>query len=112
MQSIGQVGRVRKKPWEVADSPETAVEMIGLEIKIHGIEWLEKRKDETAFLESMGVSPEEAMERHSQWQRNHFLSLGLDEKGQPLDSDHPTIPYNPQNVRRIGLGGRSIGGKG
>ena len=66
---IGKIGTVRKKPWQMVDDIDTAIDMIGLDIKIHGTEWLEKHPQERAFLLKHGVSPEEAVRRHEEWKK-------------------------------------------
>ncbi len=81
LNSLGSVGKVRRNSWEVVDA-NSGVDIIGLECKIHGAEWLDKHPNAKEFLSSKGISAEQAIESHEKWQAELYTSLGRNERGQ------------------------------
>lgn len=75
---------------------KTAIEMIGLELKIHGEKWLERQKNAADFLQGNNITPQQAMEAHTEWKQELFKRLNRDEQGRRLDKDSGSpIPRTP-----------------
>ena len=104
-QAIGNVGTVRKKPWQMVDS-ETAVDIIGLDIKVQGEEWLMKRPEERAFLKRVGVTPEQAVRIHQQRMKDIYKKFGRNEKGELQKQPEHVGIHHP-----VGFGGNDFSRK-
>jgi len=64
---LGEVGIVRRSVYEVVDDPATRVLVIGGDIAAGGESFIRSHPQQIAWLESQGVSVEEAIHRHRDW---------------------------------------------
>lgn len=86
-EAIGDVGEARKKnQWDMVEKT-TGIDMIGLDIKLHGLKWLDKYPDAKVFLEEAEVTPAEAVALHEKWTRDMFRKMGRDEKGKLISTE-------------------------
>ena len=84
LNALSAIGKTRSKGWQMVDTKQ-AIDVIGLDIKIHGTEWLDKHPEAKQFLAEQGISPESAVELHNQWQQEFFAARGRDSDGQKIE---------------------------
>lgn len=63
---VGDVGFRRKSALDLVDQA-TRIEMIGSHLKLFGEKWARRHKQHLDWLDSIGVSREEAIRRHEAW---------------------------------------------
>ena len=64
--SLAEVGRVRMSALEMVDR-NTRIEMIGSNLKLHGDRWARRHQQHVAWLDTIGVTRQDAIDRHNEW---------------------------------------------
>lgn len=59
----------------------TRIEMIGLEIKLHGQRWMDRHPGHMRFLRERGVTPEQAVRMYEAWRRQQDERFGKSRNG-------------------------------
>ncbi len=66
-QRSGLIGEVRKSSFEMCNTADERIGLIGSSISIRGDRWVKTHGKQMRWLAQQGVTPEEAVARHKAW---------------------------------------------